>query len=86
MGNGNGWQKATMALATLLSGLALGWTTATSQEVSTIKGRQTATEENVRTIHYEAKTQRLLMKRIAKKLDVDVSDIPDVRPLREASQ
>ncbi len=85
MSNGNGWKVAGILLA-IIVGIVTTWTGATSQEVSTIKGRQTATEENVRTIYYEAKTQRLLMKRIARKLEVDVSDIPDVRPLREASQ
>ncbi len=86
MANGNGWQKATMALATLLSGLALGWTTATSQEVSTIKGRQTATEENVRILHYESQVQRKLLEQIAKAVGADVDAVLPVRPLREASQ
>ncbi len=86
MANGNGWQKATMVLATLLSGVALGWTTATSQEVSTIKGRQTATEENVRILHYESQVQRKLLEQIAKAVGADVDAVLPVRPLREASQ
>jgi len=83
MANG-GWQKATMALATLLSGIALGWTTAISGDVEDVGDRQTVTEENMRTTHYEMQVQRKLMKRIADAVGADADDIPDVRPLREA--
>lgn len=83
MSNG-GWQKATMALVTLLSGIALGWTTAISGDVEDVSDRQTATEENVRTIHYEAQVQRKLLEKIAAAVGADVDTVPPVRPLRKA--
>ena len=82
MGNGIGW-KVAFVLLSILIGIAMTWTGATSQEVELVGNRQTATEENVRTIHYESQVQRALLKKIAKALDINTDDTPDVRELRE---
>ena len=83
-GGTNGiWQKWTMALVTILSGIAIAWTTAVSGDTKDLDNRQTATEENVRTIHYEAQIQRRLLESIADAVDADTGPVPPVRPLRE---
>ena len=80
---GMGWKVAGILLA-IIVGIVTTWTGATSQEVKTIGNRQTATEENVRTIHYESQIQRALLKQIAEALDINTDGVADVRPLREA--
>ena len=82
VGNGVGW-KVAMYLLGVLVAIGMAWTKAVSEDVDAVSTRQTTTEENVRTIHYEAEVQRLLMKRIAEKVGAETSDVPDVRPLRE---
>ena len=81
--NGTGW-KVAMYLLGVLVAIGLAWTTAISGDVETVRDRQVTTEENVRTIHYEAQTQRALLKKIAEALDINTDGVADVRPLREA--
>ena len=80
--NGTGWKVAMYLLGALVM-IGLTWTTAISQDGKTLSKRQTATEANVRTIHYESQIQRALLKKIAGALEINTDDTPDVRPLRE---
>ena len=80
----NGGGKLAMWLIGLLATITLGWTASQSANDADQNEHITAAEENIRTIHYEAQIQRNLMKRIAVKVGAEVSDVPDVRPLREA--
>lgn len=82
--SGNGiWQKLALILLGLLTTITLAWTASQSEDDKKQDKRHAATEENVRTIHYEAQIQRKLMERIADAVGAETGDIPDVRPLRE---
>ncbi len=81
--NGNGW-KVAMYLLGVLVAIGLAWTTAISSDGKTRDTRIAATEENIRTIHYEAQVQRKLLEKIAEAVDADVDAVLPVRPLREA--
>ena len=81
--NGTGW-KVAMYLLGVLVAIGRAWTTAISSDGKKRDARHVATEENVRTIHYEAQTQRALLKKIAEALDINTDGVADVRPLREA--
>ena len=87
--NGSGWKVATILFG-LLASIAMWWTSDISadskgrdEKIAATNKRQTATEENVRTIHYEAQIQRRLLESIADAVDADTGPVPPVRPLRE---
>jgi hypothetical protein len=81
--NGTGW-KVAMVLFGLLTSITFGWTASQSEGDEKQDNRLSANEENIRTIHWEARVQRVLMKRIADAVGAEADDLPDVRPLREA--
>ena len=85
MANGhNGiWQKLAIGLLTVLSAITFGWTASQSEGDEKQDKRITVTEENVRTIHYEAQIQRELLESIAEAVGAKTGPVPDVRPLRE---
>ena len=78
-----GWQKIALLLLGVLISVTLAWTTAISGDGKKRDTRIATSEENIRTIHYEAQVQRKLLKRIADAVGAEVDDVPDVRPLRE---
>ena len=85
MANGNGWKVATILFGVLIT-ITMAWTSAISEEGKKRDKRLTVTEENVRTIHYEAQVQRELLESIAEAVGAETGPTPPVRPLRKADQ
>ena len=83
MNNGTGW-KVALVLFGILTSITLGWTASQSADDKKQDKRHTATEENVRTIHYESQVQRALLESIAIAVKAETGPIPPVRPLVKA--
>ena len=80
------WQKITLALLGVLVTISLAWTKSKSDDDKKQDDRHDATEENIRTIHYESQIQRQLLESIADAVDADTGPVPPVRPLRQVER
>ena len=78
-----GWQKLALLLIGILTSLTLAWTASQSEDDKKQDKRHDASEENIRTIHYEAQVQRKLLESIADAVGAETGPVPQVRPLRE---
>jgi len=83
--NGGIWQKLSLALLGVLMTITLAWTASQSNDDKKQDDRLDASEENIRTIHYESQIQRKLMESIADAVGAETGPIPPVRPLRKAT-
>ena len=84
MSNSNGvWRTIAVGAVGLVAAISLAWTASMSDDGKKRGTRITTSEENIRTIHYEAQVQRKLLEKIADAVGAEVGDVLPVRPLRE---